>query len=125
MGTKENQEWISRQVYHNCMSAFQKIHCRTPLCVAGYSAAFNIDCPIDEQHIKMFAKINPIIIYHPFVIPIVDDNFRPVNVELNQKVDQVIREKMDQYNMDFFTLSDGSPEERLQEIMKYLERFEL
>lgn len=124
-GTVENQEWLSRQIYHNCMSRQNKIFCRTPLCVAGYSHAYNIHCPIDEQHIEMFARSNPIVIYFPMILPLVDDNFRPVNVELNEAVDQTIKTKLDEYNMSFYTLGPGSPEERVQEIMSYLKGYEL
>lgn len=120
LGTDENQQYVSKEVFR-ASQAYEGIHCRTPLDVAGYTKAYKSYSPCDEQYVKDFLSTSPIIIYFPMVLDIKDDGFRPTDRELNSTVDKWIRSYLREYDVEYLTLKKESPEARLQAVLEYLE----
>ena len=72
-GSDDHQQYVSRRVFRKCICQKKSIHCRTPIDVMAYTTVNNAHSPMDEQHCKLFAAINPVVIYFPMLPDIEDD----------------------------------------------------
>ena len=122
MHTVEHQKYMADKVFETSQLD-NHIMCRTPFDVWAYSIGFNIQNHAqDSRNAYLFAKSNPIVIYFPInVIPIVDDGFRPVSEELNSVVDSEIRKQLMYYGVKYHMVGKGTPEERAENIIKFME----
>lgn len=118
-GTDVHQQWLSKTIYRMAMCEIG-IHCRTPLDVYAYTDAYDAYSPTDELNVRFWSFTNPCVIYFPlYFTTIENDGQRPTDLAFNQHVDDTLQELLRRYNFEYLTLSDNSPEERAEEIIKY------
>lgn len=120
MGTKAFQEWTSNMIYNQSMMLTKRVFDRTPFDVVAYDRVFNTgNIILDRMRTKYFADTKPIVLYFPVYWPAEDDGFRPTDV--SGPVDECIKEQLDFFNIDYYTVLNESPELRLSHCREFIQ----
>lgn len=119
-GSDEHQQYVSRRVFRKCVLQKDKtIHCRTPIDVMAYTTVNNAYSPMDDQHCRLFAATNPIVVYFPMLHDIEDDGVRPTDRVFNENIAKQIKASLDRYNIKYLRLEPGKVSDRVSKIIEY------
>lgn len=123
VGTQEHQDYVGKNVYRQCMTHINHVIDRTPFDVVAYDYNFNANSLTrDKQYAEMFVRTNPTVIYFPLYWLPENDGFRPTDVELARSVDQLIKEQLDFSGLNYYTVKNERPEDRVAKILRYVDR---
>ena len=124
-GTEAHQEWIAGRILDDAIKTEKHLLDRTPFDVVAYDEAYRMKTtPRHSWFANYFAievkKLKSPVFYFPIYWEAEDDGFRPTDRKLLQLVDLTIKEQLDFYRIDYYTVPNRTPEDRLELAMEYL-----
>lgn len=122
-GTLEHQGYVMDKVSNRMMKHEGSVHDRTPLDVFAYTILMEHNSEYNHQLMKvqrflrvMENTLEPLF-YFPITFPLVSDGVRPGHDD-QAKVDSIIKPMLKWFDINVYTVPEGTPEERAEFIVE-------